>query len=220
MIESILRAAIDGVLRLTANSFEILDTKTQKDDACPQDDFSSDLETRIAVQLSPAMLKHSHPQDILEALQEFSFSEALALVSGLEPSSRRLIFASLKDQYDLKSALEFGLQHENTDKPDRQAIVFYEVARHFLSRLGRSAQSAESPSPSSSLRPNTSVGEPTRLIDILTEQQLLVLTTLQPALITRLLTERHARPFASMADLTKRVGPLHEHEAQKLARLF
>lgn len=220
MIESLLRVAIDGIFRLTANSFEILNADTQEVKTRPHEDSGGDLQTRIAVQLSPAMLKHSSPHDILEALQEFSFSEALALVSGLEPGSRRLIFLALKDQHDLKTALEFGLQCENTDKPDRQAMVFHEVARHFLGRLGRSGQSAESQTSPDSLRSNASAGEPTRLIDILTGQQLGAMTTMQPELITRLLTERNARPFASMADLTRRIGPLGDQEAQKLARFF
>jgi hypothetical protein len=139
MIESLLRAAIDGIFRLTANSFEIMPSSSASGQGANKD-VRLDHPTRIAVQLSPDMLKRYPPQAILEALQEFSFPEALALVSGLEPGARQLIFAALKGQHDLKSALEFGLQYENAEPNDRQAMVFHEVARHFLALVNHSTE--------------------------------------------------------------------------------
>ncbi len=211
MIVRALQHIVDLFFRIFASQFIICDDSEQ-DGSHPEShiDDTGNL-------LTADFLGHFQKETLVQALEEFSFSETLTLLSGLSPQARSQIFAALSDHHDLKAAIEFGLQYEEPGREGRQSVAMQKLSSVFLERL-------ESSTPSSSRAKQVSgenqTPKPSRPIDLLTKRQLERITELESELSTRIVAERAAKPFTTLEDLGSRIQELNEEQLRDLARFF
>ena len=110
----------DIFFRITASSFKISGPPSENTDQ-HQSAANQESGRKHTIDISVDLLSRYSTEDVITAIKEMSFQHSLALLRSLHQASRQFVLAALKEQHDLRAALDFALEYEDNSSAAKSA---------------------------------------------------------------------------------------------------